>query len=605
MPVIIIPKTIVDRRASGSSLSGYETTTHSTTEFQRRIIELCLMSPSPPKEAASRVQQARKILDQAGTDYDLNIISGQSKLLKHKRTAIDQYAAHEIYEVSLLTTLIDDRAASLIRLMLEYGIDVQLNTDWFVCQELIAETALYSHTFSLLIYDPIVAMLEDCSDYHPPNSEEIEVTMSTLSRSILACDFTMYASYVEDLHFIQIYLQRHGSLYHIFCWSNHNHCSEGHWLSDVYPVIEMDLISLRWRLNLLIQSLMYHEQNWLTIPSLLHGFNDRKIPHSYGSMIIQELICPYTILIAGCYMNYEICKFMLNYMNEEIIPLSDNVRLQLSASMIIQRIVDILLNRTIDAPLSFLYFLVREYHANGNCRLYYTLHEERSKVQSIYEGLIVCGDVPFYGNMEDIDEFMMNIDDLLKLEPIHEERGYNCLMNIFECGNEMEILEKFIFLVEESGADPLMIVGQSPIQRSVYHRVSHEYAKELIGYYFEKGYIPHVDDCFLDGKTPLMIACTNIGYNEKTIKLLATEYQANVNIRNKDGQTALMIAVRENNYDAAITLFHVYGKDTIDIDVRGSDGRSLREMMLQSEIYRDALREYLPHAWKKHKMRMK
>ena len=61
--------------------------------------------------------------------------------------------------------------------------------------------------------------------------------------------------------------------------------------------------------------------------------------------------------------------------------------------------------------------------------------------------------------------------------------------------------------------------------------------KSIIAYYFDKGYIPHIDACCIGSRTPLMIACST-GYNAETIKsiigYLTNKYKANVNIANSD-----------------------------------------------------------------------
>ncbi len=123
--------------------------------------------------------------------------------------------------------------------------------------------------------------------------------------------------------------------------------------------------------------------------------------------------------------------------------------------------------------------------------------------------------------------------------------------------------------------------------------------KSIIAYYFDKGYIPHIDACCIGNRTPLMIACST-GYNAETIGYLANKHNANVNIANSDSETAIMIAAKGSRYEAMVKLFKVYG-DKIDLDVTDKDGNTLQEIIFEKGLYRASLRDNFPDSWKQDK----
>ena len=510
-------------------------------------------------------------------------------------------------DVSLLTFLIDRRQRDNIRLLLEYGADVQGDTDWLICLELLYESSCSSSSqnessalstkTSNNDYDPIVGMLEDCAEYHPPLHEDYMCALDA--------DMSLRAPHVNDFaNFLERFLHRHGSLFHMYCWSTI--CSGNIW-PELYPALQKDLLSFRWRWHLVVYSMASEYHNWLTESLLTEGIIEHKTskkPLIVGSLVHslrQQLICPLSIMISTQYSHsqYDTTRYLIKQFHEKVVPQSGNDILIDCYPYLCQELINMILFRAPDASITFLKFLVNTMGGNPNARYVFNkTHDEGFKLQSVYQDILSAKDDAFTGPLARQGYLSMLIHRL-QPDPIHAVHGKTILCKL--CGQN--IYGRFTYLVEEAHADPLLLIGKRPNQTSPYHQLaSHNHNYSIINYYVNNKLISSINRCFLDNMTPLMIACTTVGYNPQTISFLDEKYQAAVNVKNNMGETALMIAIKHECYDAAVRLFTVYGRERIDVDLCDSTGKSLRDLIFENGMYYGNLMKLLPESWRKHKL---
>ncbi len=588
-------------------------------QLEKRIVDLCM------KEV---VDNSDKILTSLLDEFmdlggDANILVGRMPLEKHS----DKFSEDDIQlkDVYLLTGLLDRGDKKKVKILLEYGADVQLCTDWLVCQDLLSDPSSCcdedGDRYHVTSYNPLVAMLEDCASYLPHEEDYIV----TKTGSFL---LTTYAPFVDDLSFLCPFLRRHGSLYHALCWGSdpslYRECSS----QTLFRALDLDLISLHWRWELLVQALTTIETEyigWFAEHIISRGIDDDnvKIIGSRSHQLRQQLICPQIIMIAAHYEQYELTKKLLLTFRDTVIQNSGNAKLKSCGKILLQRIVDYILCNAGEAEVTFYDFLINQFQANPNATYHFDC-DERSKIQQVYENeLLLYDEVASNGfvNEHAEQEYLDMITIQLTPDPVNQIKGTSILFDL----TGSKGFSKFKYLVEKCGANPLLPKyreieeangllannhGQSStgagsalpdrvIVSSPYHEASSNSMKSIISYYFDKGFIPNVDTCFLGDQTPLMIAC-GTGYSADTIGYLASKYKADVSIANSNNETAIMIAAKHYHNEAMVKLFKVYG-DKIDLDITDKDGKTLQQIVFENGLYRGALRNYFPDSWKQDK----
>ena len=532
-----------------------------------------------------------KLLDSIiDTDDDINIRIGRAPIDKHfGHSSNDGPDCEDLY---LLTYVINYEWESYVRTFLEHGVDVQLCTDWMLCQELLYETAFVGDC-----YDPIIAMLEDVGDYHP---DEAQYYKGGLKPSDCH-DFTQYAAYASDWKFLTPFLRRHGSLHHVLCWTNAIESQAHSWIDEFYHALDLDLVSWQWRWHLLTHAITSSKVSWFTNALLLRGLDDATSERV--KQIHQQLICPLSITTASHYQHYDIAKYMIVIFRNHILLNSDNsnIRLKLCANMLLQRLINYILSHSAPAKVEFLRFLVQDCHGNVNAKYIDDSVQERTKLQAVYEDLLTMDkqdrdmhrSIGFM-SMADQQSFTDSIARRITPDPKNESKGKSILHRI----SGANAGQKFAYLIEEGHGDPWLPTGTNDMLIP-YIYASNYAVKQVISYYLDHRLIPSVNSCILlNNLSPLMVACSQNATD--TVEYLVTKYKVDINVKNDIGLTAIMIVAQNSNYSLLLKLFKLYCNDRIDIDVY-SNGKSLRDVVFEHDLYRLKLRECFPEIWKHEK----
>ena len=550
--------------------------------LQIRIVESCKQLPLCSKV----IYALLNLITQHDVKHHLDSLNTITvfRFLPYNHCMIDNsqpIADNRLDTVGILTWLLDRNQRDCIRMLIEYGIDVQEGTNWLVCQDKIDE---YYHEYQE--YDPVVMMLEDCADYLPHYESYIKEDRK----------LTTYASYVEDWSCLKPILKRHGSLYHLWAWSDCAQYTIDSW--QLEDALHNDLIALSFREALLESTLISLDYciGWLDGPLLKYGVDDNPwIPGTRANTIKQRLFCPMFIMFAFRYQHTDTAKHMLNTFHNHVIPSSQSIRLKACSSLLISRLVDVILYQSEDSSLELTKFLVRDYHANPNI-LFYDLFATINLIQSVYEELTQChtqfvNDTERMSFMESIRQRLYSISD-------DEEQGSSILHRL--SGQYMG--KTFALLIEEGGGNPWIKEGTFTLQHTPFYYACCKPWKSILSYYFEKLIILSINECCLDDntKTPLMYAC-EIGATD-AIEYFVTKLQAKANVRNRYGETAIIYAAHYNHYHAVLKLFKLYGKDRIDCDVYDRFGVCLKDIILENDLLRLQLKEYFPITWYLEKM---
>ena len=593
MGILYVQQKIVNRVVGGSSFDQ-------TLPPEDVILITSLRNLVLPEfmHRSSSVQHLRPLVEKLNdqdrkrnADHLNHLVARRAPTYKH-RGGISSLRDSDCEDMHLLTYLLDRRERNKIRLLLEHGMDIQHGIDWTVCQEMIGETAIRSRNRE---YDSLVAMIEDASDFFPKEEQYIKVGVN---REGMMRAFNYYAAYVQNWAIVIPFLQRHGSLYHLHCWSD-NETSPylGTTTSWLTRYMKDDLISFRLRWNLFISSFSSPEFNigWLTIPCLHYGISEEDdFAHLYGSCthsLRERLICPFAIVVASHYENYDTAGVLLKLFCDSVIPQSHNTKLIAIAPLLLQTLVDFLLSHCTEAPLTYVKLLVEKYHANPN-RLYSDKSAPREIMRNLYLDLIEDSnrDVPFTSKEEEEQFITMT---LKKLTP--KEGGGSSILHHLS-GQYVKAI--FAYLIEKGGGNPWLSQGGSPDSTPFHEALRSHGQKGVLDYYFDKGLIKSINDCCLDNNTmtPLMYACW-IGSCPIIDSLFHRKPLPDVNTRNRYGETAIIFAAQRNHYAVILKLFKFYGRDQIDLDVHDREGNSLQQIVFRNDLYRLKLKEWFPESW--------